>query len=171
MPHITPNPKHLNRDARIAILAAEFNRPITERLVQGAERVLLARGVAAENIDCIWVPGAFELPQVAWRLYEQQQKPTPPPAYAALIALGAVIRGETAHFDYVADSCTRGLAQLSRCADIPVAFGVLTVDNADQAMARSELAPDADNRGAAAAECALSMISVLSQVGGLPAKR
>ncbi|MGI9310521.1 MAG: 6,7-dimethyl-8-ribityllumazine synthase [bacterium] len=152
--------------ARYAIVAGRFNRFITERLVAGATATLARHGVAAQRIDCVWVPGAFEIPMACKRMAKSGD-------YAAVIALGAVIRGATAHFDYVAGECARGIARLNLEGDVPIIFGVLTTDTVAQAQARASDADDAParegkqrvgNKGADAALAALQMASTLRRL-------
>ena len=138
---------------RIAVLASRFNQPVMDGLVQGACDTLTEYGVQNGNIDLVRVPGAFELPQAARLLNASGQ-------YAAIIALGCVIRGETPHFDYVSDACTRGLGAVALDASIPVVFGVLTTDNAEQAFARS--GEGEKNKGRESTLAALEMMGVLS---------
>src|SRR5487761_2440093 len=114
---------------RVAVLASRFNAAITSRLADGALDALVRHGVAAEDVDMVWVPGAWELPVVARRLMASER-------YDAVVALGAVIRGDTPHFDYVAGAAARGLAQAAAEFDVPVGFGVLTCDTIEQAEAR-----------------------------------
>ena len=115
---------------RVAVLASRFNEPIVKKLVDGALQALIKHGVVFEDIDVIWVPGAWELPVAARWLLESDR-------YDGIVALGAVIRGETAHFDYIAAEASRGLAQASSDSETPIGFGVLTCDTEDQAEARA----------------------------------
>ena len=117
MPEYTGSPTGKGR--RFAVIASRFNEEITRKLVDGARDALLRHGVAPDDVDLVWVPGAWELPAAARRLLATDR-------YDALVALGAVIRGETPHFDYVAGEASRGLAQASAEYDRPVGFGVLT---------------------------------------------
>ncbi|MDE2730092.1 MAG: 6,7-dimethyl-8-ribityllumazine synthase [Bacteroidota bacterium] len=135
---------------RIAIAVSRFNATITEPLLTGARRVLAQHGVA--DLDIAWCPGAFELPLLASRMAQSGR-------YAAVIALGAVIRGETYHFEVISNAAVDGLQQVALTAGIPVALGVLTADTLEQAKARS--APDNANKGAEAAMAALEMVSLL----------
>ncbi|HEY6089842.1 MAG TPA: 6,7-dimethyl-8-ribityllumazine synthase [Gemmatimonadaceae bacterium] len=115
---------------RVAVLASRFNEPIVRKLVDGALQALVKYGVVFEDIDVIWVPGAWELPVAArWLLGSDR--------YDGIVALGAVIRGETAHFDYIAAEASRGLAQASSDSETPIGFGVLTCDTEEQAEARA----------------------------------
>ncbi|MAT66645.1 MAG: 6,7-dimethyl-8-ribityllumazine synthase, partial [Gammaproteobacteria bacterium] len=113
------------RDARIALLVARFNSFIVDSLLAGAVDCLVRHGAERRDLKIVRVPGAFEMPLVAKRLAASRQ-------YDAIIALGAVIRGGTPHFEYVAGECTKGLAQVGLEHDLPVAFGVLTVDTIEQ---------------------------------------
>jgi len=140
---------------RFALLVGRFNSFVVESLVSGALDTLRRHGVSDENISVIRAPGAFELPLVAKKLAQTGR-------YDALIALGAVIRGGTPHFEYVAGECTKGLAQVSLEYGLPLAFGVLTVDSIEQAIERS--GTKAGNKGAEAALSALEMLSLLSQL-------
>src|ERR1041385_6949153 len=108
-------------EKRFAVVASRFNQEIVEKLVDGALDALVRHGVSADDIDVVWVPGAWELPAAARRLLASER-------YDALVAVGAVIRGDTPHFDYVADAASRGLADASAAFEIPVGFGVLTCD-------------------------------------------
>jgi 6,7-dimethyl-8-ribityllumazine synthase len=137
---------------RIAIVAARFNEAITRKLVDGAVAGLAAHGVADGGVDIAWVPGAFEIPLVARRLARSGR-------FDGVICLGAVIRGETAHFDLVANEAARGVAEAGRDSGIPVIFQVLAVDELAQAEARAGGAHG--NKGWEAAEAVLSMASLL----------
>jgi 6,7-dimethyl-8-ribityllumazine synthase len=129
----------VNCDAPYAIVVGRFNSFVTESLLQGALDTLKRHGVADDNVTVVRVPGAYEMPLVTRRLAVSQK-------YAAIIAIGAVIRGGTPHFDYVAGECSKGLATVSLQHDIPVAFGVLTVDSIEQAIERA--GTKAGNKGA-----------------------
>src|SRR6059036_577889 len=111
---------------RFSIIASRFNEPIVEKLLTGALNALEKYGASRENVDVIWVPGAWELPMAARRLLATER-------YDALVAVGAVIRGETPHFEYIAAEAARGLAQASADFDRPIGFGVLTCDTVAQA--------------------------------------
>ena len=117
-------------DLRVAIVVSRFNELITERLLDGAVAAARECGVAEDAIDIVWVPGAFELPLAAHRLAISGR-------YDAIACLGCVIRGETAHFDFVAGEAARGIARLALDHDLPVTFGVVTAENMQQAIARS----------------------------------
>jgi 6,7-dimethyl-8-ribityllumazine synthase len=141
---------------RVALLAARFNSEITDALVEGAKRALLAHGADPEDVETIRVPGAWELPQAA-------SKAAAAGRFDAIVALGCVIRGETPHFEYVCAEATLGLGAVARAASMPVAFGVLTTDDAEQARARAGAGPD--NKGYEAAMAALEMVSVYRALG------
>jgi 6,7-dimethyl-8-ribityllumazine synthase len=136
---------------RTALLAARFNADITDSLLEGARRALLEHGAAAADISVVRVPGAWELPQAAARAVESGR-------FDAIVALGCVIRGETPHFEYVCTEATLGLGAVARGATVPLAFGVLTTDDVDQARARAGDGPD--NKGYEAAMAVLEMVSV-----------
>jgi 6,7-dimethyl-8-ribityllumazine synthase len=143
------------RDCQIAIVASEFNHFIVQQLVDGALDALNRNGISEQNISLYWVPGAFELPLVADVLAGAGR-------HDAVIALGAVIRGGTPHFDYVAGECSRGLARVALEYDLPVIFGVLTTDDVDQALERA--GSGAGNKGFDTAVAALQMISLLDRI-------
>mgnify|MGYP006342184787 CR=1 FL=1 len=140
---------------RFALVVGRFNSFVVESLVSGAVDALVRHGVSESDITIIRAPGAFEIPLVAQKVAQRGE-------YAAIIALGAVIRGGTPHFEYVAGECTKGLAQVSMEFGVPVAFGVLTVDSIEQAIERS--GTKAGNKGAEAALSALEMVSLLAQL-------
>jgi 6,7-dimethyl-8-ribityllumazine synthase len=141
---------------RIAIVASRFNDSITLRLVDGATDGLRRHGVDPDAIDLAWAPGAFELPLVAARLARSG-------AYDAVITLGAVIRGATGHYDFVAGQCAAGVARAALDADVPIVFGVLTTDTIEQAVERS--GTKAGNKGF---ECAITAIEMANLLGALP---
>ncbi len=147
---------------RYAIVAARFNHFITDKLVAGALDALIRHGIVESDIDCVWVPGAFEIPMAARKLAHSNR-------YSAVITLGAVIRGATPHFDYVAGECARGIAVLSRESDVPVIFGVLTTDTIEQAIERA--GTKAGNKGADAALAALEMVSLMDSMATLTGER
>jgi len=140
---------------RFAVVASRFNQVIVERLVDGALDALVRHGVAADDVDVIWVPGAWELPIAARRLLSSER-------YDALVAVGAVIRGDTPHFDYVAGEASRGLATASVEYDTPIGFGLLTCDNDEQAQARAGGAHG--NKGWDAALAALEMADLFGRL-------
>ena len=141
--------------ARFALLVTRFNSFITESLLDGAIDILKRHGISESQMDIVRVPGAFELPLVASRLAD-------PEKYGAIIALGAVIRGGTPHFDYVAGECAKGLGQISLDRGIPISFGVLTTDSIEQAIERA--GTKAGNKGADAAMSALEMVNLMNQL-------
>jgi 6,7-dimethyl-8-ribityllumazine synthase len=140
---------------RFAIIASRFNEPITAKLLEGAMDALTRHGTSPEDIDVIWVPGAWELPAAARRLLSTER-------YDALVAVGAVIRGDTPHFDYVAGEASRGLAQAGADFDRPVGFGLLTCDDLAQAEARAGGAHG--NKGWDASLAALEMADLFSRL-------
>lgn len=140
------------RGARFALLVGRFNSFVVESLVSGAVDCLKRHGAAEQDLTIVRVPGAFEMPLVAKRLAAAKK-------YDAIVALGAVIRGGTPHFEYVAGECTKGLAQVGMEFGIPVAFGVLTVDNIEQAIERA--GTKAGNKGVEAAMSAIEMVDLL----------
>ena len=140
---------------RYAVLVSRWNSFVVENLKTGALDTLQRHGIDEQSITVCYAPGAFELPLVAKKLAGSG-------LYDAVIALGAVIRGGTPHFEYVAGECARGLAQVALESQVPVAFGVLTVDNIEQAIERS--GTKAGNKGAEAASTALEMVSLLKQI-------
>jgi 6,7-dimethyl-8-ribityllumazine synthase len=140
---------------RIAIAASRFNDVVTQKLVDGALDALTRHGVPLAEIDVVWVPGAWELPVAIRHLLAQDR-------YDAAVALGAVVRGETPHFDYVAEGAANGLQQAAAEFDTPVAFGVLTCDSMDQALARAGGAHG--NKGWDAALAALEMIDLFDRL-------
>lgn len=141
---------------KFAIVVARFNSFVVESLLDGALDTLERYGeVNTDDVTVVRVPGAYELPIVAKKLAEKNK-------YHAIIALGAVIRGGTPHFDLVAGECNSGLAKVSLETGIPVAFGVITTDSIEQAIERS--GTKAGNKGAEAALCALEMVNVISAI-------
>lgn len=141
---------------RYAVVAGRFNSFIVEHLIDGAVDTLVRHGVEAKDIDLFHAPGAFEIPLIAQRAAATKK-------YDAVIALGCVIRGATPHFDYVAGECAKGIAQVSLKYDLPVTFGVLTVDSIEQAVERA--GTKAGNKGAEAAMSAIEMVSLLKRMG------
>ncbi|GKX53991.1 6,7-dimethyl-8-ribityllumazine synthase [Leminorella grimontii] len=142
--------------ARVAIAIARFNNFINDSLLEGAVDALKRIGqVSDANITVVWVPGAYELPLAVRTLAETER-------YDAVIALGTVIRGGTAHFEYVAGECSSGLSSVAMNSRVPVAFGVLTTENIEQAIERA--GTKAGNKGAEAAMTALEMINVIKAI-------
>ena len=152
---------------RFAIVVSRFNESVTSRLLDGALQTLAAHGVPDEQIDVAWVPGAFEIPTVAGRLAAGGR-------YAAVICLGAVIRGETTHDQHINRAVSIALAQLGASTGVPVLFGVLTCNTLEQAIARSGGQPSSKgkdrpdsrlgNKGADCAEAALEMVNLMSKL-------
>ena len=142
----------LVRDSRIVLLVSRFNSFVVESLLSGAIDTLKRHGAEERDLEIVRVPGAYEMPIAAQRLAASKR-------FDAIIALGAVIRGGTPHFEYVAGECTKGLSSVSLKYDIPIAFGVLTVDTIEQAIERA--GTKAGNKGAEAAMSAIEMISLL----------
>ena len=143
------------RGLRFGIVASRFNDFIVDRLLDAAVDTLTKHGVASGDIEVVRVPGAFEIPLAVTKLAASRR-------HQALIALGCVIRGATAHFDYVAGEATRGIAQASLAQQIPIGFGVLTVDTIEQAIERA--GTKAGNKGVDAALAAIQMANVLRQL-------
>jgi len=147
-----PGNEIMQPDIRVGLIASRFNHFIVEQLVSGAHDALERHGVARSEQTLIWVPGAFELPLMADRMARSG-------GFDAIIALGAVIRGGTPHFEYVAGECARGLSRVALDHGIPVAFGVLTTDTIEQAVERA--GSGAANKGFDAAMTALEMVATL----------
>ncbi|MEM6301888.1 MAG: 6,7-dimethyl-8-ribityllumazine synthase [Pseudomonadota bacterium] len=139
---------------RFALVVGRWNSFVVEHLLEGAIDTLRRHGVSDEQMTIVRAPGAFEIPLVCQKVAKSGE-------YAAIIALGAVIRGGTPHFEHVAGECTKGIAQVSLNHDLPVTFGVLTVDSIEQAIERS--GTKAGNKGAEAAASALEMVNLLGQ--------
>ncbi len=148
---------HDGAGKRVAVVVARFNEIITAKLAEGAKQGLVARGVSEDSIDVAWVPGAFEIPVVARRLAESG-------LYDAVVCLGAVIRGDTAHFDLVANEAARGISEVARDTGVPVIFEVLATDTLAQAEARA--GGEHGNKGWEAAEAALEMAWLLERLPG-----
>lgn len=142
--------------ARYAILASRWNPRITDALVDGALRTFTGNGIATDAVDVIRVPGAWELPQAAAQCTDSGR-------YVALVALGCVVRGDTRHYEHVADECARGLMRVSLDSGIPVANGVLAVELHEQAEARAD--GKLGNKGEEAALAAMEMAHLLQQLG------
>jgi 6,7-dimethyl-8-ribityllumazine synthase len=145
----------VGRGVRVAVVCSRFNGAITTRLLAGALDVLHDAGVDRSDITVGWVPGAFEIPLMALAFADGDRP------FDAVITLGAVIRGETTHYEIVSGECARGVQDVQLSTRVPVAFGVLTVETLDQALERS--LNDSSNKGREAATTALEMVSVLRQ--------
>ncbi len=141
---------------KMGIVISRFNSFVTTRLLDGAMDALLRNGVAAEDVDVAWTPGAFEIPPVARAMAESGR-------YDAIICLGAVIRGDTPHFDYVAGESAKGIAQVALSVGVPVIYGVITADNLEQAIERA--GTRMGNKGAEAATAAIEMANLLRAIG------
>ena len=144
---------------RFALVAARFNHFIVQRLVDGALEGLKRHGVADDAIDLVWVPGSFEIPLVSQRLARGGK-------YAAVICLGAVIRGDTDHYDHVASAAAHGIAQAALTTGVPVIFGVLTCDTVEQAINRA--GAKSGNKGFEAAATAIEMVNLLRHLPPIP---
>ena len=149
----SPDPGSL----RFAIVVSRFNEPVTSKLLEGAVAAFQEHGVPDNNLTVVWVPGAFELPVACQGLARTGR-------YDAIVALGAVIRGETSHYDHICSAAANGLMRVGLEQALPVTFGVLTTDNADEARARA--GGSKGNKGADAAAAALTMCGLLRACGG-----
>ncbi|MFQ5754539.1 MAG: 6,7-dimethyl-8-ribityllumazine synthase [Acidiferrobacterales bacterium] len=147
----------LARNARFGIVLSRYNDFVGERLLQGALDTLERHGAQSSNIEVVRIPGAFEMPLVAKTMAASKR-------YDALIALGVVVRGETPHFEYVANECVSGLGRVSVQFDMPFGFGVLTVDTLEQAIERA--GAKAGNKGVEAALAAIEMVNLIKQFQG-----
>jgi 6,7-dimethyl-8-ribityllumazine synthase len=143
------------QDLKVAIIVAKFNELVTKRLLTGALNALDHNGVTSSKIKVFWVSGAFEIPTVAMAAAQSHK-------FDTVICLGAVIRGETSHFDYVSIGVTTGVAQIPLTTDIPTAFGILTTDTLEQALARS--GSNDSNRGYDAAVSVLKTVNTIKQI-------
>jgi len=153
----------LPADVRVAIVVSRYNESITRRMLDGAVATFRAAGVAADRIDVAWVPGAFELPFVADRLAAGGR-------HAAVLCLGAIIRGETTHDQHIARAVGCGIEAISRARGLPVLFGVLTCDTLAQALARAggDAATGYAGSGNKGAECAAAAIEMIVLLAALP---
>ena len=143
------------RNKKFALVAGRFNSFVVEHLINGAKEALLKHGADENDIELFYVPGAFEIPLTL-------KKTAMTGRYDAIVALGAVIRGGTPHFEYVAGECVKGISHVSLDSEIPIAFGVLTVDTVEQAIERS--GANSENKGAEAAESVIRMINLLGKL-------
>jgi len=141
---------------RVAVVVSRFNSLVTEKLLEGALDCLIRHGVDEKRIDIVRVPGSFELPFVVKRVAEKGR-------YDGIVALSAVIRGDTPHFDYVATEVSKGIARLSLDLDIPIGFGVITADTEEQAIARAGMKQG--NKGWDAAMSVLEVMNLLDDLG------
>jgi 6,7-dimethyl-8-ribityllumazine synthase len=140
---------------RFGIVVSRFNTGVTSALLSGCRDTLVRHGVGEERVDVVWVPGSFEIPVVARKLAASGR-------YVAVICLGCVIRGETAHFDYVAGQAAAGVMQASLASGVPVIFGILTTETVDQALDRAGL--KGGNKGADAALAAIEMVNLFARL-------
>ena len=147
---------------KVALVAGRFNEFITNKLVDGATDCLVRHGVSEEDITLVWCPGSFEMPLVAQKLAATGK-------YDTIVCVGAVIRGQTPHFDYVAGQVARGIAQVNLASGIPVMFGVITSDNIEQAIERA--GTKSGNKGFDAAVGALEMVNLLKNIEGKGGKK
>ena len=147
--------KLVSENIRVGVVCARFNDFIVSRLLAGCEDTLLRHGVREEDIAVAWVPGAFEIPLIASKMAKSGK-------YDAVIALGAVIRGSTSHYDYVCSEVSKGVAQVALNRDIPVMFGVLTTDTIEQAVERA--GTKAGNKGAECAQGAIEMVNLIREL-------
>ena len=141
---------------RVAIVVSRFNDFVTGRLLDGARAALSDAGVAAEDVEVLHVPGAFEIPMAAQRAAETGQ-------VAAVVCLGCLIRGETPHFEYIASACAHGITAAAASTGVPMSFGVLTTNSAEEALERA--APGPANKGREAAEAAVEMARLFARIG------
>lgn len=147
--------KVVSEGMKVGIVAARFNEFIVSKLVAGAQDALLRHDVKEEDIDLAWVPGAFEIPLIASKMAKSGK-------YDAVIALGAVIRGSTTHYDYVCSEVSKGIANVSLNSDIPVMFGVITTENIEQAIERA--GTKAGNKGYDCALGAIEMVNLIRNI-------
>ena len=147
--------KLVSEDIKVGIIVARFNEFITSKLLSGALDTLTRHEVKEENIQVAWVPGAFEIPLIAFKMAESGK-------YDAVICLGAVIRGSTSHYDYVCNEVSKGIASVSLKSGIPVMFGVLTTENIEQAIERA--GSKAGNKGSECAQGAIEMVNLIREI-------
>lgn len=147
--------KLVSKDIKIGIVAARFNEFITSKLLGGAVDALKRHDVDEDNIEVAWVPGAFEIPLIASKMAKSNK-------YDAIICLGAVIRGNTTHYDYVCSEVSKGIAHISLNSDIPVMFGVVTTENIEQAIERA--GTKAGNKGFDCAVGAIEMVNLIREI-------
>jgi 6,7-dimethyl-8-ribityllumazine synthase len=146
----------LGKGLRFGVVVSRFNEFFSQKLLEGAQDALLRHGVSEEDIDIAWTPGSFEIPLVAQKMAQTKK-------YHAIICLGAVIRGGTPHFDYIASEVTKGIAKVSLDSGIPVILGVITTDTLEQAVERS--GTKAGNKGFDAAVSAIEMANLVKSLG------
>ena len=146
----------LGKGLKFGLVVSRFNEFFSQKLLEGAKDALLRHGVSEEDIDIAWVPGSFEIPQIALKLAQAKK-------YDAVICLGAVIRGGTPHFDYIAAEVTKGIAKIGLDTGLPVIYGVITTDTLEQAIERS--GTKAGNKGFEAAVSAIEMVNLAKSIG------
>jgi 6,7-dimethyl-8-ribityllumazine synthase len=147
--------KLVAKDIKVGIVAARFNEFITSKLLSGAKDALIRHDATEENLEIAWVPGAFEIPLVALKMAKSKK-------YDAIICLGAVIRGNTTHYDYVCSEVSKGIAHVSLESEIPVMFGVLTTENIEKAIERA--GTKAGNKGYDCAMGAIEMVNLMKEI-------
>ncbi|KUK13519.1 MAG: 6,7-dimethyl-8-ribityllumazine synthase [Synergistetes bacterium] len=145
----------LGEGIKVGIVVSRFNEFITKRLLEGALDALFRHGVSEEDVEIAWVPGSFEIPLAALKMAKSRK-------YDGVICLGAIIRGDTPHFNYIASECAKGIAQTMLSCEIPISFGVLTTDSIEQAIERA--GTKAGNKGW---EAAISLIEMVNLIKGL----
>lgn len=148
--------KLLAAGLKFGIVVSRFNEFITSKLLDGAIDALVRHGAEDGNIEVVWVPGTFEIPMTAQKLAGSGK-------YDAVVCLGALIRGATPHFDYIASEVTKGIAQVGMASGVPTIYGVITTDNIEQAIERA--GTKAGNKGSSAAEAAIEMANLLKAIG------
>ncbi len=146
----------LGQGLKFGIVVSRFNEFITRKLLEGAQDALLRHGVEEEDIDIAWVPGAFEIPLTAQKMAQTDK-------YDAIVCLGAVIRGATPHFEYIAAEVTKGIAKVGLETGLPVSYGVITTDTIEQAIERA--GTKSGNKGFYAAEEAIEMVNLFKTLG------
>jgi len=146
----------LGKGLKFGLVVSRFNEFITKKLVEGAQDALLRHGVSQDDIDVAWVPGSFELPLIAQKLAQTKR-------YDAIICLGAVIRGGTPHFEYIAAEVTKGIAQVGLSSGLPVIYGIVTADSLEQAIERA--GTKEGNQGFKAATSAIEMANLAKSIG------
>jgi len=146
----------LGKGLKFALVISRFNEFITKKLLEGAQDALLRHGVSEEDIEVAWVPGSFEIPLAAKKLAQTRK-------YDAVICLGAVIRGGTPHFEYIAAEVTKGIAKVSLDTELPVVYGVITAENLEQAIERA--GTKTGNKGFDAAVEAIEMANLMRAIG------
>ena len=147
--------KLVSQNIKVGIVCARFNEFIVSKLLSGCQDGLVRHGVKEEDISVAWVPGAFEIPLIASKMAKSGK-------YDAVIALGAVIRGSTSHYDYVCSEVSKGVAHVALTSDIPVMFGVLTTDTIEQAIERA--GTKAGNKGSECAQGAIEMVNLIREL-------